>query len=200
MAHRSQKDPCPNSRVSGGLEHLGHNKTIRVRRELNVAISLMSYTPADALLLPRDSLWDVTAHATILLSRSQRSFLHQVQLQPSSHPRLLVRVCSSPGPQESVCPGVSNSAMTLMPRRRAYSITVCTSLAVYTWVMALKAPWRNMRNYSILLTSSRSNQHSPGCLGSCTTISMGYLLAELWESKALIWERWVVHNVPVKHI
>lgn len=27
-----------------------------------------------------------------------------------------------------------------------------------------------------------------------------YLLAELWERGALIGERWVIHNVPVKHI
>lgn len=31
-------------------------------------------------------------------------------------------------------------------------------------------------------------------------IGVGYLLAELWESQALVGERWVVHNVPVKHI
>lgn len=73
------------------------------------------------------------------------------------------RVCSSPGPQERVCPGVSNSAMTLMPRSRAYSITVCTSLAVYTWVIALKAPWGNTGNLRALLRCRGRGLLALGC-------------------------------------
>lgn len=33
-----------------------------------------------------------------------------------------------------------------------------------------------------------------------TLIKEHYLLAELWECGALIGERWVIHNVPVKHV
>lgn len=108
------------------------------------------------------------------------------------------RVCSSPGPQERVCPGVSNSAMTLMPRSRAYSITVCTSLAVYTWVIALKAPW-GTQEISEPCSGAKGGICSPWAV-RYMVIGVGYLLAELWEGQALVGERRVVHNVPVKHI
>lgn len=105
------------------------------------------------------------------------------------------RVCSSPGPQDRVWPGVSNSAMTLMPRSRAYSITVRTSLAVYTWVIALKAPWEHRTAQCLAQEQRQESAHLSWALHGDH-----YLLAELWECGALIGERWVIHNVPVEHI